>query len=212
MARSRMRARSSPPPSSKNVSTTSLPSCCTSSVRAPVVDLPAAQAHVRRLDAMHHGIADQMLDRAGHAVQHRAVDLHRAALDQQARLHLPVSVADWRATRYSRSASASNCTMRACISPRCRPRVSRACAAEVARGAVEAALQVLLHRGHVVHGLGHHPRQFLEPREAVELERVEVLVLLRFGNPRRHLRFRPGFRSRATALRRRPTLSFSSPR
>ena len=32
-----------------------------------------------------------------------------------------------------------------------------------------------LHRGHVVDRLGHHARQFLEAREAVELERIERL-------------------------------------
>ena len=45
---------------------------------------------------------------------------------------------------------------------------------QVVFGRFHRALQVALHGGHVVDRLGHHARQFLHAREAVELERVEA--------------------------------------
>ena len=58
-------------------------------------------------------------------------------------------------------------------------------------GVVQVLQQRLLRRGNVVDTLRHHAGQFLEAREAVELERVELAILL-LGQrlARQHLRFR----------------------
>ena len=88
---------------------------------------------------------------------------------------LPVSLAACRTTRYRRSDRPSNSTMRVRSRSSCRSRVSRACAASSSSVRLQRALQAALHGGHVVDRLGHHARQFLEAREAVELERVEGL-------------------------------------
>ena len=45
---------------------------------------------------------------------------------------------------------------------------------QVVFGRLHRALQVALHRGHVVDRLGHHAREFLHAREAVELQRIEA--------------------------------------
>jgi hypothetical protein len=57
-------------------------------------------------------------------------------------------------------------------------------------GVVEVLQQVLLDGGHVVDRFGHHPRQFLEAGEAVELERIEIgVVLSGLRRTRLHLQF-----------------------
>ena len=88
---------------------------------------------------------------------------------------LPVSLAAWRTTRYRRSDSPSNSTMRVRSRSSCSSRVSRAWAASSSSVDLQRALQAALHGGHVVDRLGHHAGEFLEAREAVELQRVEGL-------------------------------------
>ena len=57
-------------------------------------------------------------------------------------------------------------------------------------GRLHRLLQGALHRGHVVDRLGHHPRELLDAREAVELERVETLLrILGLRQTRLHLAF-----------------------
>ena len=57
-------------------------------------------------------------------------------------------------------------------------------------GVIEILQQVLLHRRHVVHRLGHEPGQFLEAGETVELERIELcLAFRRMGNAGLNLAF-----------------------
>ena len=43
-------------------------------------------AHVGRLDAVHDGVAQQVLEGAGHAIEHAAIEFDRRALDVQAHL------------------------------------------------------------------------------------------------------------------------------
>ena len=53
-----------------------------------------------------------------------------------------------------------------------------------------SALQIALHRAHVVHGFGHHARELLHAGEAVELQRVEAGIgVLGLRHARLHLRF-----------------------
>ncbi|MCY1219018.1 hypothetical protein D9M72_309760 [compost metagenome] len=140
-------------------------------------------------DAVHHCIADQVLDRAGHAVQHRAVDFHGAALDQQAHFLAGLSrgLACHAIEALGQRVELHHARLH---QPALHAARQARLRGQVAGGAVKAALQVLLDGGHVVDRLGHHPRQLLEAREAVELERIEFLLVLRVGNARRHLRFR----------------------
>ena len=59
---------------------------------------------------------------------------------------------------------------------------------QIGLGAVQRALQVALHRGHVVDRFGHHAGQFLNPGKAVKLQRIEAaLGLTRMRQPRLHL-------------------------
>ena len=56
-------------------------------------------------------------------------------------------------------------------------------------GCFQRALQVALHRGHVVHRLRHHAGDFLHTGEAVELQRIERLIgIARLRQARLHLR------------------------
>ena len=45
-------------------------------------------------------------------------------------------------------------------------------------GVVQVFQQILLDGGHIVDRFGHHPREFLEAREAIEFEWVEIRVVL----------------------------------
>ena len=59
-------------------------------------------------------------------------------------------------------------------------------------GVIQVFQQVLLYRRNVVHRLGHEARQFLEAREAVEFERIELGHAF-VGHPRLNLAFRLNF-------------------
>ena len=73
-------------PSSRNSTPTSLPSCESETTMVPVASLPASRARLRRLDAVRDAVAQQVLEGAGHAVEHAAVDFDRAADDVQPHL------------------------------------------------------------------------------------------------------------------------------
>ena len=61
---------------------------------------------------------------------------------------------------------------------------------ELVVGAIQRALQLTLHRGHVVDRLGHAAGDFLDPGEAVELQRVKSLLgVARQRQARLHLGF-----------------------
>jgi hypothetical protein len=80
---------------------------------------------------------------------------------------------DWRTTR----TGARQCLRTppcACAAGRAAARAPGGLGNQIVFGTFHGALQVALHRGHVVHRLGHHAGQFLHAREAVELQRVEA--------------------------------------
>lgn len=45
---------------------------------------------------------------------------------------------------------------------------------QIVLGSFHDALQVALHGGHVIDRFGHHAGQFLDPRKAIEFERIET--------------------------------------
>ncbi len=63
---------------------------------------------------------------------------------------------------------------------------------QVGGGVINRARQVLLHRTDVVDAFGHHPRQFLQTGETVELQRIEFTIS-GMRHARSDLRFRLHF-------------------
>ena len=161
--------------------------------------LAGLDAGLRGLDAVHHAVAQQMLEGAGHAVEHATVDFDRAADDVQPHLlagflgglahHAVQAVGHAFELDHAR---AQQVVLQVARQPRLR--------GQFVLGGLQRALQAALHRGHVVDRLGHHAREFLEAREAVHLQRVEGL---RRGLGRLHargdLRSRPAAPGRAVA-------------
>ena len=141
----------------------------------------------RRFDAVHHAIAQQMLKRGRHAVQHATVHFNGAAFNVQAhrlagffgRLpHHPVQPVGNAFELHHAGAQQVALQL---------PRLA-GLGGQAVFGGVHGTLQVALHGGHVVHRLGHHPGEFLHPRETVELQRIEGTIGF-FGlrHPRLHL-------------------------
>ncbi len=127
-ARSRMRARSSPAPSSRNSTPTSLPSWLTLMRISPLTSLPAAT----RTSGLSMPCTTQLRSRCSKGAVMRSSTPRSTSMappTMSSRTCLPVSFAAWRTTRYSRSAMPSNSTMRVRSRSSCRSRVSRACAA-----------------------------------------------------------------------------------
>ena len=149
--------------------------------------LAGRRAHARRLDAVGHAVAQQVLERADHAVEHAAVDFDRTADDVEPHLLAGLlrrqpddAVEAVRQAFEFDHPRAQQVVLQVARHARLRD--------QFVLGRFERALQAALHGRDVVDRLGHHPRQFLEAREAVELERVERLRRsLRGLEPRRHL-------------------------
>ena len=149
--------------------------------------LPPCEA--RELDAVRDAVAQQVLERAGHAVENAAVDLDRAADDVEADLlagflggQADDAVEAVRQALELDHARAQQVVLQVARQARLRD--------QLVLGLLDRALQRALHGGDVVDRLGHHPRQLLEAREAVELERIERLRRrLRGLEARGHLHF-----------------------
>ena len=125
----RIRCRSSPPPSSENCSTTSLPSWRISTRNSPVSFLPAARRCSR--DSIPCTIALRNKCSNGPAIFSRTLRSISTALPRISRLtRLSTSLEACRVTRYSRSEILANCTIRTRIKSCCKSRVRRACAAK----------------------------------------------------------------------------------
>ena len=135
--------------------------------------LAVGQPFFRRLDAMGHAVAQQVLECRGHAVEHATVHLDGTArdieLDLLARFlgrlahHGIEALGDALELHHARAQQVP--LQLACLA---------ALRNEVVLRAFQGTLQIALHRGHVVHRLGHHARELLHPCEAVEFERVKA--------------------------------------
>ena len=147
------------------------------------------KADFRRFNAVHHTIAQHMLESGGHPVQHTTVHFDVTASDVQPDLlaglfrslaHHPVKA--FRNAFKLHHARAQEIALQfAGLAPH---------GCQAVFGNFHRTLQVALHRGHVVHRLGHHASNLLHPREAVELEWIENLIRFAgLGQTRLHLGF-----------------------
>ena len=114
-----------------------------------------------------------MLERAGHAVEDASIQFDRRAFDVQAHLdgsflgrlpHHTVQAFGQRVERHHAGAQqifgqrAGEAGLRG----------------HLVFGRLHGLREAALHRGHVVDRLGHHARKFLEAREAIHLQRIEL--------------------------------------
>ena len=144
--------------------------------------LARRRSRLGRLDAVGDAIAQQVLERRRHAVEHATVHLDRAAGDIQLDLlagllgslpHHPVQpVRDAFELHHPRAQQVA-------LQFAGLARLGD----QVVFGGFHRPLQAALHSRHVVHRLGHHPRQFLHPSEPVELERIETGGILGLRQP-----------------------------
>ena len=130
-----------------------------------------------RLDAVIERVAQQVLERADQLFQHRAVELDLRAVDLEVgalvellrrRAQDPVQALGQAAERHR--ADREQPLLHVARQPRLRE--------QRGVGVVQVLEQRLLHRRDVVDAFGERARELLEPRVAVELQRVEVAVLL----------------------------------
>ncbi len=116
---------------------------------------------------MHNRVAQQVLERPDHFFQHAAIDLYRAAVDIEID-----ALVDFlrRLSRYAVQALRDAGKLHHAYAHQILLQIAgQACLCRQVRGgAIDGARQVLLHRADVIDALGHHARQLLQTREAVE--------------------------------------------
>ena len=127
----------------------------------------------RRLDAVDHAVAQQVLESHGHALEHAPVDFNRAADDVQPHLlgaffgglaHHPVQAV--RQAFELDHPGAQQVGLHVAGQPRL--------LGQFVFGDLQIALQAALQRRHVGHRFSHRAGDFLEPGKAVHLQRVEL--------------------------------------
>ena len=135
--------------------------------------LAGRRAHLRLFDAVGHAIAQQVLEGGCHAVQHATVHFNGAAGDVQ--LDLFAGFLGGLA-HHGVQAFGNAFELHHAGAQQVALQLTRLAALgdQVVFGAFHGALQIALHRGHVVDRLGHHAGQLLHPGEAVELQRIEA--------------------------------------
>ena len=146
-----------------------------------------------RLDAVVERIAQQVLERPDQLFQHRAIELGLPVVDLQVRAL--VELLRRRAQNPIQSFGQADERNRA---NREQPLLHVARQARLRQqrgvGVVQILEQRLLHGGHVVHAFRERTRELLEPRKAIELQRIELLIdRLDRRHPRLDLRFRLQF-------------------
>ena len=135
-------------------------------------------------------IAQQMFERPDQLFQHRAIELGLSVVDLQVRAL--VELLRRRAQNPIQSFGQADERNRA---NREQPLLHVARQARLRQqrgvGVVQILEQRLLHGGHVVHAFRERTRELLEPRKAIELQRIELLIdRLDRRHPRLDLRFR----------------------
>ena len=136
--------------------------------------LARTEPHLGALDAVHDAVAQQVLKRADHALKHAAVDFDGAAHEVQAHLLAGVlgRLAHHAVKAIGKALEVDHARAQQVILQLAREARLRG---ELIFCRLQRALQSALHGGDVVDRLGHHAREFLQPREAVHLERIEGL-------------------------------------
>jgi len=150
--------------------------------------LALGQAHIGRLNAVHHAVAQQVFKGGGHAVEHPAVHFDLATGDVQP--HLLAGFLG-RLAHHAVQALGNALELHHARAQQVALQLAglTGLGGQAVFGRFHRALQVALHGGHVVDRLGHHAGELLHAGEAVELQRVEGLVgVARLGQPRLHLR------------------------
>jgi hypothetical protein len=144
-----------------------------------LADLGLARREARRggLDAVRDRIAQQVLEGRGDFFEDGAIELGARALQLEVRLLVELlrglahdAVEPIREVSEGHEAHAHEALLQLAVQPRLR--VDREL------GLVQVLLQALVQRDHVAQALGEEARELLHAREAVELERVEVLAVL----------------------------------
>ena len=139
--------------------------------------LACGSAQLRIFDAVRNRVAQHVLECWCHALQHAAIQIHRAADDIQLDLatgvlgglthHAVQPLGD--ALKFDHPRTQQIALEFACLTRLCD---------QVVLGALHGALQVTLHSGHIGHRFGHDPGQLLDPGKPVKLQRVEILRMV----------------------------------
>ena len=163
----------------------------------PVADLPRLATFVRRLHAVHHRVAQQVLKGGQHALEHLTVQFAGRTLDDQ--LGALVGIGRRLAHDACQSlhvaleghhAGAHQPVLQ--LGDRTRLQL------QLILGVAHQVLEQLLEAGHVVGRLRQRTRVLLNRRVAVEFQRIKALPVARLlVVPMQHLR--PRSRSRACA-------------
>ena len=135
--------------------------------------LAGRSAHRRQFDAVGDAVAQQMLEGAGHSIEHASVDLDRAAFDVQ-----PHLLAGFLGGLTHHALQPFGHTLELDHARSQQIVLQLAGEAALRRqfvlGTLQRFLQSALYSGHVVDRLGEHSGEFLQPRVAIELERVKL--------------------------------------
>ena len=155
---------------------TSAPSRCSSSRMRPVSGLPRLHALVGLLDAVHDGVAQHVLERRQHALEHLAVELAGGALDAELGALAGVGGGLAHDARQALHVALERHHARAHQAVLQLGDGARLLLQQVLRVLGEV-LEQPLDAGHVVGGLGERARELLDRGVAVELERIEVAAV-----------------------------------
>ena len=152
----------------------------------------------RTFNTVRHRVAQHMLERWAHAVQHTAVHFDGTTGNVELDLLSGVlggltdnTIQTLGNTLELHHAGTQQVALQL-------PRLA-ALGNQIVFSALDRTLQVALHGCHVMHGLGHHAGQFLHPGKAVKLERIERLCRI-FGLCQTRLHLRLGLQFNVTQL------------
>ena len=138
---------------------------------------------------MGHSIAQHVFERRHHLVEHRAVEFHLPTNDIQigALPEFLGGLANDAEQPFSLAGERHHADAHQLL---LQPAIQTCLRDDGGIGIIKVPEQVLLYGRHVVDRLRHEPRQFLEARETVQFERVEVLLaVVGLGDARLNLTF-----------------------
>ena len=151
--------------------------------------LSSGRPHVGFFNTVGNAITQQMFESWRHAVKHAPVHFNRTTGDIQLDL---LARFFGRLTHHRVQSLGNAFKFHHARTQQIALQLARLAALsdQVVLSAFHGPLKIALHRGHVVHRLGHHAGEFLHPRKAIELQRVETgSRIFRKCQSRLHLRF-----------------------
>ena len=189
MPLSRIALRFMPAPSSETSTTTSEPSRCSAMVMVPLSLLPRLLALFGRLDAVRDRVAQHVLERRHHALEHLAIELAGGAFDLQLGLLVRVGGGLAHDAREALHVTLERNHARAHEAVLQFGDGARLLGQQVLR-VLRERFEQLLNAADVVRRFGEAARELLDRGVAVELERIEVALLaLLFFEAMQDLRF-----------------------